>query len=275
MRCFVLLLFLRSLSIFSQNIQGIIIDKENNAPVPYAVIGNIRSLESTLSDDLGNFKIRLVNSLKTDTLKIYAIGYKETFILLQDFLDANSKQIFLEKDELILGEVEVSAKKLYTKKIGVQKYDKRNCSGFIDLENNWKGVETAIKIENSQNKLYHIKDFGFYIIKNVLSDTLLFRLNFYSAGKLFPGKTINKKSILFKTYTKSGEVRIDLSEYELKVYNDFFVSLECLMDKVSINDFCFSGEVKEPSYVRESALRKWKRIRGGGAAFNVTVLYAK
>ena len=47
------------------------------------------------------------------------------------------------------------------------------------------------------------------------------------------------------------------------------------MDKVNIKDFCFAGENMEASYVRESAFKKWKKIKGGGAAFNVTVLYSK
>jgi len=259
----------------AQTLQGYIIDRESKEPIPYSVIGNIRTLESALSDDKGAFKIQLVLSKPDDTLKVYAIGYKELFVSTQDFQNIRTKTLYLEKDELSLDEIEVSAKKLYIKKIGVTQYDQKNCSGFIDLENNWKGVETAIQINNSQKKLLIIKDFGFYIIKNRLNDTLLFRLNIYSAGKYYPGKSVQKKSILFKTALKEGEVRVDLSNYSLKVYNDFFVSLECLMDKVSIHDFCFAGEVKQPSFVRESALRKWKRIRGGGAAFNVTVNYSK
>ena len=66
-------------------------------------------------------------------------------------------------------------------------------------------------------------------------------MNIYSSNEFYPTKNILKKSIVFKTAIKQGEVTLDLSTYDIKAYNDFFVSLECLMEKVSINEFCFAN----------------------------------
>jgi hypothetical protein len=243
--------------------------------IAFGAAGFIKSGFSTLSDEKGVVKLSLNNWDNNDTLKCYAIGYKEMIIPAKKLSESAINTIELEEEISVLEEIEVSAKKLYEKKLGITRYDKRNCSGFIGLNNNWKGVETGIRLPNNQHKLYRVKDFSFYIIKNTLNDTLVFRLNFYSSNTFYPTRNILKKPVIFKTAVKQGEVKIDLSEYNIMAYDDFYVSMECLMDKVSINDFCFAGEISEPSYVRESAFRKWKKVRGGGAAFNVTVLYSK
>ncbi len=275
MKHYLLLFFILLNTLSAQvSITGKIIDDKNEI-IPYAAVGSIKHTTAVLSNDKGFFRLELKNYDETDSIKFYAIGYKEQYIPIVQLKTSGANEIRLWPTDVEMAEVEVNAKKLYRKKLGVVKYDKTNCSGFVGLENNWIGVETAIKIPNENKKLLKIVDFQFYIIKNLLPDTLLFRLNIYSSNEYFPTKNILKKSIVFKTKVKEGEVSLDLSAYDIRAYDDFFVSLECLMEKVSINDFCFAGQNNEPSYVRESVFKKWKKMRGGGGAFNVSVLYQK
>lgn len=252
---------------------GKLIDSETNEPIPFASVGSKQTKIAVLTNEKGEFKLSLQKVIESDSIQFFAIGYFEYTVSIKE-LD-HTKQFKLKTNAVSLEEVQVSAKKLYNKRLGISSYDKRNCSGFIDLENNWKGVETAIRLPNSDHKRLQVKDFSFYIIKNTINDTLTFRLNFYSSNQYYPTRNILKKPIIFKTVIKQGEFKLDLMDYNIIAYDDFYVSLECLMDKVSINDFCFAGENSEPSYVRENAIHKWKKIRGGGAAFNVTVLYSK
>ncbi len=276
MKFLTILLISLTLTLRSQiSISGKVVNEGTNEGIPFTSIGSVKTGVANLSNENGQFELLLLNFEKTDTIKFFAIGYKPLLIAVSNLQLNSPNRIQLKEEALTLEEVEVSAKKLYTKKLGITKYDKRNCSGFIDFENNWKGVETAIRLPNKEHKLLRVKDFSFYIIKNTLKDTLSFRLNIYSSNEYYPTRNILKKPIIFKTAVKQGEVHLDLSEYNISAYDDFYVSLECLMDKVSVNDFCFSGENTEPSYVRESAFKKWKKVRGGGAAFNVTVQYAK
>lgn len=253
---------------------GKIIDVDKKEAVAFASVGSLQQKTAVLTDEQGNFKLDLKNSISNDSIKFYAIGYTELVLPIHELKQAGNT-IELKAVGIELGEVNVDAKKLYHKKIGVTKYDKQNCSGFMDVENNWKGLETAIRLPNKDHKLFIIKDFSFYVIKNTISDSLTFRLNFYSSNDFYPTKNILKRSIIFKTVIKNGEYTLPLLDYNIKAYNDFYVSLECLMDKVSIANFCFAGEITEPSYVRDNAINKWKKIKGGGAAFNVTVLYSK
>ncbi len=251
------------------------ITNEKNEGIPYASIGSIKQNIGILSDENGSFNLELSDYNEADSIKFFAIGYKERYISISELIKEGLNEFQLLEEGKVLEEVEVSAKKLYRKKVGVIKYDKTNCSGFVGIGSNWKGVETAIRIPNSNKQLLKVVDFQFYIIKNTLTDSLMFRLNVYSSNEFLPTKNILKKSIVFKTAVKQGEVSLDLSAYDIRAYDDFFVSLECLMEKVDIKDFCFAGENKEPSYIREGVFRKWKRVKGGGGAFNVSVLYQR
>jgi hypothetical protein len=248
---------------------------EKNEGIPFASIGSIKQNTGVLSNDNGSFTLELNEYNETDSIKFFAIGYKERTIPIVELKTNSLNELRLQQDDKTLEEVEVSAKKLYRKKLGVIKYDKTNCSGFVGIGKNWKGVETAIRIPNSNKQLMKVVDFQFYIIKNTLPDSLTFRLNIYSSNEFFPTKNMLKRSIVFKTAVKQGEVSLDLSAYDIKAYDDFFVSLECLMEQVDIKDFCFAGQNNEPSYIREGVFKKWKKVRGGGGAFNVSVLYQK
>ena len=273
---FVHILLLFTCSVSAQIIlKGKVVNSKTGEAIPYAAIGLLKAGVNTLSNENGFFELTLSSADAADSLSCYAIGFRQLNKPVGTIINQNIITIELTEEGFQLDEIEVSAKKLYDKKLGVTKYDKRNCSGFISLNDNWKGVETAIRLPNPDHRLYRVKDFAFYIIKNTINDTLSFRLNFYSSNQYYPTRNILKKSIIFKTTLKQGEVKIDLSEHNIFAYDDFYVSMECLMEKVSISEFCFAGEISEPSYVRESAFRKWKKVRGGGAAFNVTVLYSK
>lgn len=274
MRTLLILFSFFILQLHSQTtLTGSLIDEDTKEPIPFASVGSKLTKAAVLTNEKGSFKLTLQNYNESDSIQFFAIGYFEYTVSIKELNP--TKQFKLKASAVSLDEVQVSAKKLYNKKLGITNYDKRNCSGFIDLENNWKGVETAIRLPNSDHKRLQVKDFSFYIIKNTITDTLTFRLNFYSSNQYYPTRNILKKPIIFKTTIKQGEFKLDLMDYNIIAYDDFYVSLECLMDKVSINDFCFAGENSEPSYVRENAIHKWKKIRGGGAAFNVTVLYSK
>jgi hypothetical protein len=248
---------------------------EKNEGISYASVGSVKQNTGVLSDENGFFTLELPAYNETDSIKLFAIGYKERFISIVELKTGSLNELRLWEEGNILDEIEVSAKKLYRKKLGVVKYDKTNCSGFVGIGSNWKGVETAIRISNSNKQLLKIVDFQFYIIKNALKDSLTFRLNIYSSNEFYPTKNILKKSLVFKTVVKQGEVSLDLSAYDIKVYDDFYVSLECLMEKVDIKDFCFAGENNEPAFIREGVFKKWKKVRGGGGAFNVSVLSQK
>lgn len=255
---------------------GKIIDNSTKEGIPFASIGIKGKNVGTVADEKGNFELNLLKSPEDDTLKISAIGYKTKAFTVSEARQSMSKMIYLEPQAVKLNEVVVTSKKVKRKVLGTTKYSVRNCSAFQGLEGNWKGEEAAIRANNEKDKSVFIEDFNFYIIQNKYEDSLVFRLMLYSVNERnLPGPTFLNKPIIFKTAVKQGIVHVDLKRYNLVHEGDFFISLECLMDKMEQTKFCFAGSAKVPSYVKTSTFMNWYKVRGGGADLNVTVSYLK
>ena len=259
-------------------IHGIVLDKSNKQVLAYASIGIIGKPVGTISDEKGEFALTISQKNNNDSLKIFSIGYLPKVILVSEYMSQHIKSIELDAAPLQLEEVVVQSKKVKFKKLGADKYSKNNCTGFADVSNNWKGSEAAVLMRNSKSVL--IESFSFYVIQNKYSDSLLFRLMLYRKIKNdWVGPTFLKKPIIFKLGTKQGEFTLDLKEHNIRCAEDFFVSLECLMDDMEITKFCYSGSIDIPSYYKVKAFSKWHsttgtRNGGGGADFNVKVSYA-
>lgn len=260
------------------SINGVVLDKSTKQVLGYASIGIIGKPIGTISNETGEFALTVSPKNSNDSLKIFSIGYLPKVLLVSEYMNLSNKLIELEAAPLQLEEVVVKSKKVKFKKLGTDKYSKNNCTGFADASNNWKGSEAAVLIHNSKNVL--VESFSFYVIQNKYTDSLLFRLMFYKKIKNdWVGSTFLKKPIIFKLGIRQGEFTLDLKEHNIRWSEDFFVSLECLMDDMEITKFCYSGSINTPSYYKVKAFSKWHsttgtRNGGGGADYNVKVSYA-
>lgn len=265
-----LVLVLVSMPVFAQQkISGYIKDQKTSQPIPFPSIGIRGTQRGTIGDQNGYFELE-VNPI-SDSLKISVIGYQHLSIAANN-LTAKPASIYLKPEAYTLQEVTVKASDTKYQYLGTKKYSEKICTAFVGENDNWRGEQAAIMAINKEKKEVYFESFGFFIVKNEYSDSLQFRLMLYevdSAG--YPGATFLKKPILFKTNAKKGEVRIDLTPYNLTWNRDFFISLECLEQKMEATKFCFAGSIKVPSFVKTGPFAKWLRVRGGGGDFNVRV----
>ena len=104
-------LFLFSPILFGQdamNIQGVVIDHEENDPIPYANIYLKGTYMGTVSNSDGTFLIKIPENYQNDTLVISSIGYKVLKHPLAEMTFNDEEQTFkLLKSEYILNPVEV------------------------------------------------------------------------------------------------------------------------------------------------------------------------
>jgi hypothetical protein len=253
-----------------------ITDASTKAGIPFASIGIKGKNVGTVADDKGDFELNILKCEEDDTLKVSAIGYSTRGLTVSEIRQGMSKVIVLEPLAVKLDEVVITSKKVKHKVLGTSKYSTRNCSAFMGTSGNWKGEEAAIRANNEKGKYVFIEDFSFYIIQNKYEDSLMFRLMLYSVNERnLPGPTFLKKPVIFKTAVKQGIVHVDLKNYNITYNDDFFISLECLMDKMEQTKFCFAGSSQVPSYVKTSTFMNWYKVKGGGADLNVTVSYLK
>ena len=89
-------------------VKGMVYDKQTGDPVPYATILFPHSTIGTLSDDNGSYILGYDEPVN-DTLKAYAIGYKEVNIVIQQSDTPQNLNITLEPDARMLKEVVVRA----------------------------------------------------------------------------------------------------------------------------------------------------------------------
>ena len=121
-----------------------------------------------------------------------------------------------------------------------------------------------------------IEEFNFYVLRNSAPDSIIFRLNLYEvAANGMPAENILKSPIIFKTKIKEGVVHLDLRNYNISTTKDFFISLECLDDKMTKEMLAFSGSIIGPSYYKFASFGPWIKSRYEGLDFNVTVSYQK
>jgi hypothetical protein len=255
-------------------ISGIVKDSKTQQAIPFASIGIVGTQLGTLSDGNGNFELPLRNF--TDSVRISSIGYSYITLAGSELQNSVNKIFHLKPEAYQLKPVEVNAKNSQYKILGTSKYSKDVCTAFVGQDANWRGEQAAILAHNKDTGTVYIESFGFYIIKNTYADSLQFRIMLYEVNdKGYPGKTFLQKPLLFKTNTKQGEVRIDVSSYFITTNNDFFISLECLEEKMEAGKFCFAGSIKVPSFVKTTPFAKWVRVKGGGGDFNVKVSCVK
>lgn len=257
-------------------VTGRIIDKTNGEPVPYAGIGIQGKTLGTLSDEEGYFSIILKDIGASDSLKVSTIGYISRSFPISVAQQFQNESIYLSPASVQLNEVVVKPGKTYTLVLGNKKYNKSIQCSFQGTEKNFLGVEAAIKANNKKGREIWFENFNFYLNKNLLEDSITFRLNLYAVNKEgLPGENILKKPVIFKVYKQTGVITVNLKPYNVYTSDDFFISLECLSNQVNSSNLSFSGAIIGPAYFKMATFATWEKIKLMGLDFNVSASYKK
>ncbi len=257
-------------------ISGQVINMANGEPIPYAAVGIKGKAMGTLSNEGGYFNLLLKDVGINDSLKVSSIGFIARSFSLQRAQQFENEPIYLTPEAIKLNEVVIKPSKTYTIVLGNKKYNKNIHCSFQGSENNFLGVEAAIKANNKKEREVWLDEFNFYVSKNLVEDTIVFRLNFYEKDKQeMPGKNILKKPIIFKIYKQTGIITVDLKPYMAYTKDDFFISIECLSKKVNKDNLTFSGSIIGPAYFKMASFSNWEKINLMGLDFNVKASYTK
>lgn len=275
-----LFLFFICFSSFIQaqiTISGKVYDRAASDAIPFASIGIKGKSVGTVSDENGAFTIVLKDVNDSDSLKISAIGYRSKSYSISKAKSFTNEKIFLDQSSVNLAEVVVKPTKTITKVLGNKNYNTNIQCSFQGNGANFLGVEAAIKANNKRDRDVWIEDFNFYLNKNNIDDSVTFRLNFYKEDKDgMPGENLLSKPIIFKVAKKqTGVVNLNLKKYNIHTKGDFFMSMECLSNKVNKDNLTFSGSIMGPAFFKMASFANWDKIGLMGLDFNVTVTYQK
>jgi len=268
-----ILICLISHSIFGQNIaDGIIKNAKTNEPVPYVNIGILNRDKGTVSNDKGEFLLEIPTEFINDTIKVSSIGHETKIFIANEFVKTlnENRSIALSEKVIELKEVVVSNKKLKEKVLGNKTKSRMMRGGFRNAE---LGNELGIKIKIKKSPTYITKFHA-----NVTSNTgekMKFRLNFYNIEKGFPKEKLIKKNIIFSIDAKEGNFTLDLSEYNIVVEKDFYLTMELIENQGNKeNEVFFSaGLMGNATVTRLASQAEWKKLGSIGIGFSLTTEY--
>ncbi len=214
--------------------KGLILDKDTNEPIPYVNIGFPNKGVGTVSDEQGLFHLEFEADQfrSTDILQFSSLGYSSVNKKVSELQFSYNEypKIFMAPEAEQLNAVVVTDAGLFESKesIGYK-------SGGHQFYGYWKdnvalGGELATKIRVKKG-LRKLDEFTFEVWGNT-SDSVLVRINFYKTdgNDGFPGTNLNTsgRNILHTIKSTPGVARVNLSELDLFVRDDFIVSLELL-----------------------------------------------
>lgn len=250
-------------------IGGIVRDSKSNSALPYVNIGVPDKGIGTATDINGKFSLTLPASSADDTLKFSMVGYEDQILDLHNWpsFEKSSLDIHLKEKANELKEVVVVDSRLTTRVLGNKTQSKFFGGKF---SSNDLGSELAIHIK-IKKALTYLESFYVNISYNT-SDSATFRLNIYDVNNGFPGRNILTENILFRIGRQSGKIEFDLSNYNIIVKDDFFVSLEWIDGNRNSGIVFSAGFTNKNTFYRKVSQGKWKKYQLG-VGFNVKVRY--
>jgi len=210
-------------------ISGTILDAKTGSPIAYANIGVVGQGVGTVSDDAGDFQLRLRDRYDDQPLRVSILGYASFDGKVSQFkkLVRKNKVIKLEPLSYDLQEVVVAPAFSKTKRFGNRAKEKKLTDGF---EGDLLGREGGIVVKLGERyRPGVITKFRAYIVYNPY-DELKFRVNFYKLKNGLPGEPLSRKSIIVTTKIKSGVLEASLEDYNVVVEDDFAMTLEWIED---------------------------------------------
>ncbi len=239
--------------------QGTVSDSLDHSFLPYASIGIIDKEVGTVANNQGDFAIELSPEFDNDSLKISMIGYESKTYKVAEFkkILLKNSTINLSKKTSLLPSISVKGRKL---KDGVLGNVVKSNTMVIEFITEKLGYELGI-IAKIKRKPTVVKSLSFSIVESQF-DSLRFRVNFYDLKDDLPNEIINSSPIIFTTKIKKGNIDVDLSQYNLIMTEDFFVSVEWIenpirTDKKLIYNFSLFGS---KTFAREASQSKWQKM---------------
>jgi len=102
-----------SVSMFGQNISGVVINEDNGKPIPFVSLAIEGTTLGTVSDFEGVFDFEVLSEYENGQLIISCVGFKEKTIGIKDIFEKKDVVIKLKSSSVDIDEVVVEQKSLF------------------------------------------------------------------------------------------------------------------------------------------------------------------
>lgn len=259
----------------SQIINGKIISKENNKPIPYAKIGIDNENIGSIADENGNFSIDLTNVSRNNVIVVKYGGYQIFKNDVQKFIDSQNHTITLQENITDIEEVIINPKKYINKNWGTNAKSKKILFGFNPAHTKEdKSKEFGVLFSNT--KKVKIDKINLNIVDIKTDQPIQLNFNIYSKNDKFPGELLAREAlsvILTKDKILDETFTFDISDKNIWINKqDFFVSVQAMN---SFDGWMFlSGALLKNVYYR-NFYGPWTKLTVAGPAINIDVKIEK
>lgn len=262
-------------NVFSQEktIRGSVLDNLKK-PIPYANVGVLNKPIGTVTNNEGEFTLKINDSLILDTLKISSLGFKSKELIIKNLLDKKSSDIYLESYIEELEEVKISSNNLKSYTEGKEKTKSKNQVFFAnpEIKNINLGCEIGRKFVLNSKKPSALEELKFYIKENNF-EQIKFRINIYNMQNEIPLNRINKIDIYSEVKNINGWITVNLTDYNIIIKDNVIVTIEWI-EASKIGD-TLSLPLIVPSlnsihYYKQSAQSQWRKYKMISSAMLLT-----
>jgi hypothetical protein len=254
----VLILTLLSYRNYSQTFSGVITEVNSKVPISYASIGIMNTNSGTVANNEGYFSINISKFSENDTLRISAIGYENLDFLIKhcrSFIKLGGINLELNTKVNNIDEITITASKTKTIKIG---NDIKASMIFGRFQDKNTGAEIGTVLKYQKKKKGQVKSFNINLHETI-NKYIPFRINLYSMKNGLPHKNILKKPIYTKGKIVNGYLSIDVSDLNIYIKGDSFLSIE-LIENINTDGILFkAGYLKSKTYYRAASQDQWKK----------------
>lgn len=215
--------------IFSQSQKGKVLSSKTDSGIGFVNVVILGKNIGTVSDVAGNFAITLDNIYDNDSLRFSLIGYESKNLLVRQFKDDSTKNVYLNPRFYNLQEVNIVSLKTRKPKeirLGTPVTSNVLRSGFPD---NSLGSELGINVHVKGR--VKLKDINLNVAICTF-DSVTYRLNIYQLGNQTEYKNILTEPI-YISFSKDkikNVITYDLSKYFIIIEGNVLIALELYKD---------------------------------------------
>jgi hypothetical protein len=232
----------------------------SNKKLEYVNIGIKKKNVGTISNENGKFLITIDKSFLKDSLTFSYVGFKNLTIKIEDIKSRKLNEFILLEQSTELNEVVISTRKRKIRKLGTKSYVSM-VAGYLWSRENFENRDI---IEHA--KYLNIKKPSKILNLNinlfsVFSDSITFRVNFYTIKDKLPNKRIH--NIILTENIKKGWNLFDLKDFDLKFDKPIFITFEYIPKTKTDEEPCrISGQFLGESIKRVASLGTWSVSKG-------------
>ncbi len=261
------MLFINSIS--AQSFSGEVICNTTHNPVAYVNIGIMGKGIGTVSGPDGRYSLDIDHHYEMDTLMFSCIGYHPFKTTVGDFMELEQHNAVLEQRIIELAEVVVRPSVIRKRTLGNTTRSKSVKAGFKE---NQLGYEMGVLIKIKRPSFIEKVNIN---IATSSYDTLFYRLNIYKVtdGNSYQNILVSPVYLELPADKLSETIEVDFTHYNIRVFNDFLITLEHVRD-LGPGHLHFSAGLRGRTHYRKTSQAKWESIPVG-VGVSVDVLEEK